>query len=413
MPINSEKTLEAYANLIVKVGLNLQQGQRLMIVAPIEAAPLARAVTKAAYQNSSPLVSTLFNDEIQQLFRFQFAPRDSFAEYPEWIADAMNGSAKHGDAQLFITAQDPDLLAGQDPELIALVQKTASEHLTPLRIEQMRNAVSWCVAGYPIPSWASKVFPDLPSAEAESRLGDAIVKTLRLEAPDPLAAWEQHVAGLRRRSDYLTQKHYQAGHLAGPGTDLTIGLTDAHLWLSGAERTLGGVEFVANLPTEEVFTLPHRGRAEGTVHSTKPLSYAGNLIKDFSVTFKDGHVVEIHAQQGEGVLRKLVETDEGAGRLGELALVPASSPIARMGILFYNTLFDENAASHVALGRGYPSSLQGSREMSREELLQAGTNDSLVHVDFMVGSPNVDVDGVTAGGSREPVMRKGEWAFEA
>ncbi|MGB8648226.1 MAG: aminopeptidase [Anaerolineae bacterium] len=412
MPFHSLHDLDRYAQAAVKIGLNLQPGQRLLVGAPIEAAPLVRLVTTAAYDAGARLVSVLWNDEQLGLIRFQHAPRDSFEEYPTWYAHALIEHVERGDAYLNIAAQDPALYAGQDPELIAIAQKTAGKHLEPYLAQVTRNTFNWTLVSYPIASWADRMFPDAPAAERVDRLWNAILFASRLTSPDPIAGWQKHIADLERRRDFLTRKQYRALHLTGPGTDLTIGMAPDHLWLGGAMQTTRGLEFTPNLPTEEVFSLPHKDRTEGIVRASKPLSYAGTLIEGFSLTFKQGRVVQVEAKQGEAVLRNLIETDEGAARLGEIALVPASSPISQIGLMFYNTLFDENAASHIALGRSYAFTLRGSAAMSPAELAQAGANNSLVHVDFMIGSAEMNIDGITAVGGREPVMREGEWAVQ-
>ncbi len=410
MPSDSLHDLAAYAELTVRVGLDLQPGQRLTILAPIEAAPLAREIARRAYQLGSPLVNALWTDEQLRLIRFQNAPRDSFQEFPAGLAEALIETVRQGGAYCKILSEDPDLLAGQDPALISVAEKSASRHQLPFMTEVSRNGINWCVIGYPIPSWANRVFPNAPQSERLELLWDAILQTSRLDPRDPVGAWKQHLAELARRRDYLSEKQYTALHLTAPGTDLTIGMPERYIWMGGAARTVSGIEFVPNVPTEEVFSLPHKDRTEGVVRATKPLSYAGSLIENFSLTFEQGHVVKVQAEKGEAVLRGIIETDEGAGRLGEIALVPNSSPISRMGIMFYNTLYDENAATHIALGRGYAFALQGGQTMSPEELSAAGRNDSLMHVDFMIGSAEMNIDGLTAAGAREPVMRAGEWA---
>ncbi|HJX81760.1 MAG TPA: aminopeptidase, partial [Candidatus Udaeobacter sp.] len=263
-------------------------------------------------------------------------------------------------------------------------------------------------------AWAAKVFPHLQQPEeAESKLWQAIFETTRATLPDPVAAWQEHIQNLKKRSSYMQAKNYSALHYQGPGTDFTLGLPRGHKWISAQSLAENGVVFTANMPTEEMFTLPDRHHAEGTVAATMPLSYAGTLIEDFSVTFENGRIVKVNARMNEAILQKLVDTDEGSTRLGEVALVPASSPIAQRGHLFYNTLFDENASCHIAIGRAYRFSLIGGEELTDEEFISAGGNVSLNHVDFMIGSDKIDIDGIQQDGTREPVMRAGEWAFDA
>jgi aminopeptidase len=263
------------------------------------------------------------------------------------------------------------------------------------------------------PAWAAKIFPDLKPEEAEEKLWRAIFETTRATEPDPIAAWETHIRNLRKRADYMQARQYSALHYKSPTTDFTLGLPQGHKWVSARSLAENGVDFTANMPTEEIFTLPDRQRADGVVTATFPLSYGGSLIEDFTVTFENGKVVKVTAKKNEAILRKLVDTDEGSTRLGEVALVPASSPIASRGHLFYNTLFDENASCHIAIGRAYRFTLTGGEELTDEEFHAAGGNTSITHVDFMIGSPQMDIDGIQADGTREPVMRSGEWAFEA
>lgn len=404
-----EQGLDAYAELAVRVGVNLQPGQRLIVWAPVESAPLVRLVAAHAYRLGARLVDVIYRDDYLTRARFDYAPRDSFEEHSTWGLKAGLEYAENGDAVLSIHGTDPDLLKGLDPAHIIAVQRTQGRVMAPYSRLISGDAINWCVIAYPVEKWATKVFPRLPAAEAQARLMETIYHTVRLDQPDPFAAWEQHKAFLAGRADYLNAKQYMALHFRGPGTDLRVGLPLNHRWLGGAAPAANGVTNVANVPTEEVFTAPHRREVEGTVRATMPLNYGGSLIEDFSVTFKEGRVVSVSASQGEALLRSLVETDEGAGRLGEVALVPASSPISQTGILFFNTLFDENAASHIALGRAYRNCIRGCEDLDEEDFAAVGGNSSITHVDFMIGSAEVDVDGILDDGSPEPLMRSGEW----
>jgi len=407
-----ERQLERYADLVVKVGLNLRAGQRLLIIAPIQTAPLVRLITASAYQSGARLVDILWQDDEVILNRYRYAPRDSFDQFPAWRADVLLDYAQHGDALLNIYATDPDLLKEQDPALIAIAQKTAAKYSQPFDDELSQNALNWLIISAPIASWAAKVFPQEPGEHQVQRLWEAIFELCRLNQSDPVAALNSHLDQLVARSDYLNQKRYTALKYTAPGTDLTVGLPRGHIWKSARATSRIGITFTPNLPTEEVFTLPDRSRTSGVVTATKPLSYAGTLIDQFSLRFAEGRVVEASAATGEAVLRDLLATDEGASRIGEVALVPHSSPIAQSGLLFYNTLFDENAASHIALGQAFKFNLNGGLAMSNEQFEQAGGNHSLIHVDFMIGSDQMDIDGLTENGRAEPVMRAGEWAFE-
>jgi aminopeptidase len=405
-----QKTAD-YADLMVHVGVNLQHGQRLVIRAPIESAALVQKIAVSAYKAGAPLVSVLYNDDQLSLIRFQHAPKGSFETFPEWESDALLQCAKRGDAFIRISATDPDLLKDQNPDDISTAIRTAQRYYAEYMKYPMSDAVSWLVASVPIPKWATKVFPGEGESDAVSKLWDAIFSSCRIDQMDPVAAWKDHLENLKKWSDFLNAKAYDRLHYRGEGTDLWLGLPKGHIWKSGQSVAKSGATFVANLPTEEVFTLGDRLRAEGVVKSSKPLNYGGTVIEDFSIRFAGGRAVEVNARKGQSTLQKLIDTDEGASRLGEIALVPHQSPISQSGVLFYNTLFDENAASHLALGRAYRFNLQGGKEMSDADFLSAGGNESLVHVDFMIGNERMDVDGVTLDGHTEPLMRGGEWAF--
>lgn len=411
MALTFDEKLQNLADLTVKIGVGLQPGQRLLIRAPLESAPLVRRVAEAAYKAGARLVDVLWSDDALMLIRFQHAPRDSFEEYPTWYVNALMDIADKHDASLAVLATDPDLLKEQDPELVALTQKVHRTRALPFAEKAMSDELNWSIISHPLESWAAKVFPALPGGLRTLKLWDAIFQSCRADQSDPIAAWETHLKNLAERRDWLNAKQYIALHYRAPGTDFRLGLPQHHLWHGGRKETLGGIPFIPNIPTEEVFTMPHREQAEGIVTSSKPLSYAGVLIENFSMRFEQGRVVNFSAEKGEATLRKLVEMDEGSARLGEVALVPHSNPISQSGVLFYNTLFDENAASHVALGRAYRFCVAGGPHMSADEFTAAGGNNSLTHVDFMIGSAEMDIDGVRADGSVEPVMRGGEWAM--
>jgi aminopeptidase len=420
LPPVSEERLRIYADLAIKIGLNLRPGQRLLIIGPLanggaslDAAPLIRHLVASAYQAGAPYVETLWGDEPSMLLRFKHAPKGSFTEYSAWLPEALLQHVEAGHATLSVYANDPDLLKAEPVDLVGAVQQAVSRGVVPFRERISRNQTNWAVIAAAAPGWAARVFPNLPPDEGLRRLWDEIAKMCRLDAADPLAAWETHLQNLAARRDYLNQRQYRALKYSGPGTSLTLGLPAGHVWVSGRTDSQNGIPFTANLPTEEVFTVAHKDGVDGTVRSTKPLSYGGTLIENFTLRFAEGRVVEFHAERGEGVLRQLVETDPGAGRLGEVALVPHSSPVSQSGLLFYNTLFDENAASHVALGSAYRFTLKGGDAMNDEEFARAGGNRSATHVDFMIGSGELDVDGVLAGGASEPLMRRGEWAIPA
>ena len=404
--------LERYADLVIGVGLNLQPGQRLVIRAPIEAVELTRALAAWAYDAGCPYVDVSYHDDELDLVRFQHAPADSFEEFPAWRVRGMLERAEQGAAFLTVAGGNPDLLKEQDPERVATAMRVASEQMQPFRrdyISTMR--VSWCVIAAAVAPWAAQVFPEAPAHERVDRLWDAIFRACRVDRPDAGEAWRRHIDALEARREHLNARAYTALRYAAPGTELTVGLPDGHVWKGAVDRNAQGTPFVPNIPTEEVFTMPHSRRVDGTVSATKPLNYGGRLIEDFSLTFERGRVVGVRAESGAEVLEKLTATDEGAARLGEIALVPHRSPISSMGRLFYHTLFDENASSHVALGQAYAVCLSGGEAMSEQQLADAGANSSATHVDFMIGSDRMDVDGVLADSSTEPVMRAGEWAI--
>jgi len=411
-----DRMLQAYADLTVRVGLNLQPSQRLLIIGPIanggaalDAAPLVRAVTASAYRAGARLVETLWGDEALLAARLEYAPRDSFTEFSAWLSDALVQHAAAGHAVLSIYANDPDQLKNAPQDLVGAVQQTTANQVRPFRDYIARNHTNWAVVAAAAPAWAARVFPDVEPASQVERLWEEIARLCRLDRDDPIAAWETHLSGLAARTAYLNAKQYSALRYHGPGTDLTVGLPPGHVWVGGRSANAAGIRFAPNLPTEEVFTMPHKDRVDGIVRSTKPLSYGGTLIENFTLRFEGGRAVDVRAEKNQSVLKRLVDMDAGAARLGEIALVPHSSPVAQTGVLFYNTLFDENAASHIALGAAYKFTYRGGEAMSEEAFEEIGGNRSAAHVDFMIGSADFDVDGVLPDGGSEPVMRKGEW----
>jgi aminopeptidase len=421
MSCEFERNLGKYAEVVVRVGLNLQPGQRLLILGvpqlgiygtPLELAPLVRLITTKAYQVGARLVDVMWNDDQLRLIRFQHAPRDSFEQFPAWRADGAFEVAKAGDAVLLIYAEDPDLLVGQDTTLITTAQRSGFKHMKPFSGLRERNAMNCAIITAPVDGWTEKVFPGLPPEDRKAQFWDTIFEICRVKQPDPVSAWKDHINELAARRDYLNAKRYAALKLAAPGTDLMAGLPRGHVWRAARMTSQDGIDFTGNIPTEEVFTAAHKDETEGVVASTKPLSFGGSLIEDFSLTFSKGRVVRATARKGEESLCKLLETDEGASRLGEVALVPHSSPISQSGLIFYNVLIDENAASHIALGGARRWNIEAGEVMSDDEFAAVGGNHSLIHTDFMIGSGEMDVDGLTEDGTAEPIMRSGEWAFE-
>lgn len=404
-----EARLDRLAAIAVRVGLGLQHGQEVVMTAPLDALPLVRSITTHAYRAGASLVTTIVSDEAATLARFQHAPDDAFDTAPGWLFDGMAAAFRRGAARLAIVGEDPSLLSAQDPDRVARANRARSAAYRPALELITGFAVNWSIVSYATPSWARLVFPGLPEDAAVTRLWEAIFAASRVDAPDPVAAWTAHNAALRARTGMLNDKRFSALQYRGPGTDLRVGLADGHLWIGGAERAKNGILCNPNIPSEEVFTTPHARRVEGYVRSTKPLSYQGTLIEDIQVRFEAGRIVDATARAGAQVLGRVLDTDEGARRLGEVALVPHSSPIAASGLLFYNTLFDENAASHIALGQAYKTCLVEGDTLDAAALAARGANGSLIHIDWMIGSGQVDVDGVHADGSVEPVMRAGEW----
>ncbi len=404
-----EARLDKLAEVAVRVGLGLVPGQEIVLTAPIDAAPLVRRITEHAYRAGAKLVSPLFSDEESTLSRFLHAPDDAFDYAPAWLYNGMAKAFESGAARLAIGGENPTLLSGQDPDRVARANRSRSVAYRPA-LELITNfAVNWNIVCYATPSWARVVFPHLPEGEAVARLWDAIFAASRIDEADPVAAWASHNAALHARTAALNDKRYAALHFSGPGTDLTVGLADGHLWLGGSEPSKNGIVCNPNIPSEEVFTTPHMARVDGVVRSTKPLSYQGTLIEDIEVRFEKGRIVHSAARTGHAVLEKVLGTDNGARQLGEVALVPHSSPISASGLLFFNTLFDENAASHIALGQSYRTCIAGGTTASEADLVRHGANSSLIHIDWMIGSGEIDVDGLGEKGGREPVMRSGEF----
>lgn len=409
--------LRRYAEAAVTAGLNLRPGQRLLVMGPrttggvsLEVAPLVRHLAASAYKAGAPLVEVWWGDEHTSLARLELAPAESFSIYSAWQPGALVDHVEAGHAVVSVYANDPDLFKGQSTERISTMQQAAAQALQPFSDRIARNATNWLVMCGATARWAAKVYPDLDPSTRTAALWDAIFAMCRLDGQGGSAAWNRHLEGLAARATLLNGKRYQALHYRGPGTDLVVGLPDDHLWVSGRSLSQRGVSFAPNMPTEEVFTMPHKYRVNGFVTSTKPLSYAGVMIENIALRFEHGRVVDARASTGESVLQSMVASDEGAAHLGEVALVPHASPISQSGRLFYNTLFDENAASHLALGSAYRFTMRKGEELTDEGFAAAGGNRSMIHVDFMIGNRALDIDGVRPDGSVEPLMRAGEWA---
>lgn len=402
--------LDKLAEVAVKVGLQLQSGQDLVITAPVVALPLVRQITKHAYMAGAGLVSAFYSDEESTLARYQYANDASFDRASSWLYEGMAKAYANGAARLAVAGDNPMMLSEQDPAKVGRANRAMSTAYKPA-LEKISNFdINWNIVSYPNPAWAKLVFPNDPEPIAVAKLAKVIFSASRVDVEDPIAAWTEHNANLRKRSSWLNGERFSALHFTGPGTDLTVGLADGHEWHGGASTAKNGITCNPNIPTEEVFTTPHALRVEGYVSSTKPLSHQGTLIDNIRVKFESGRIVEAKASRGEEVLNKVLDTDEGARRLGEVALVPHSSPISASGILFYNTLFDENASCHIALGQCYSKCFLDGANLSQEQIKAQGGNSSLIHIDWMIGSDKVNIDGIRADGSKVPVMRKGEWA---
>ena len=402
--------IDRLAEVAVRTGVNLQPGQELVLTAPVSALPLVRAVSRAAYRAGASLVTPLIADPEVALARYRHAPDNSFEVAPDWLYSGMAEAFGRGAARMAIVGEDPMLLAEADPSKVSRAGKANSRAYKPAMEKITNFDINWSICAWPGEAWAARMFPDLPLEEAQAKLAEAIFAASRVSGADPVAAWADHNATLRTRTDWLNGQRFAALHFRSPGTDLTVGLADDHEWHGGASTAQNGVTCNPNIPTEEVFTTPHAQRVEGTVRSTKPLSHQGSLIDGIEVRFEACRIVEAKATKGEDVLRELLATDDGAARLGEVALVPHSSPISQSGLLFYNTLFDENAACHIALGQCYSKCFLDGADLSPDQIAQQGGNSSMIHVDWMIGGADTDIDGLTADGTRVPVFRQGEWA---
>jgi aminopeptidase len=402
--------LDQLAEVAIKVGIGLAPGQELLISASLDALPLVRRITEQAYRAGASLVTTLYSDDEATLMRYHHAPDAAFDAAPKWLYDGMAAAFKSNVARMAIAGANPMLLAKEDPDKVTRSNRAMSKASKPAMELITRHEINWTIVAAATPAWAAAMFPNDSLDAALAKLWDAIFYTSRVGGDDPVSAWKHHDARLQERAAFMNNKRYSALHYRGPGTDFRLGLADDHLWMGGGTTAGNGLYCIPNIPTEEVFSMPHKDRADGTVTATKPLSYMGTMIEDIHVKFEKGRIVEARASRGQEVLQKLIDTDDGARRLGEVALVPHSSPIASSGLLYFNTLFDENAASHIALGQAYTSCVRDGDKLTPEELAAKGANTSLIHVDWMIGSNKLDIDGVTATGAIEPLMRQGEWA---
>jgi len=403
--------LDKLAELSIKTGVALQQGQDLLITAPLEAAPLVRRLTFHAYKQGCGIVTPLYTDPEVTLLRYKNARKDSFDQATDWLFEAMGAAFDKNTARLAVVGEDPMLLSEQNADDIGRVNQAVSKASSPVRERITRFNVNWNIIAWPGTQWAKRVFPNLEEAEAQEQLARAIFQASRLDGKDPIENWNIHNKNLRTKTDWLNAKNFASLHFYGDGTDLKVGLAEGHEWMGGASKARNGVICNPNIPSEEVFTTPHALKVDGYVKSTKPLSHQGTLIENISVVFENGVITEAKASKGEEVFLNLIDTDDGARRLGEVALVPHSSPISQSNLLFYNTLFDENAACHIALGQCYSKCFKDGDTLSKDEVIRNGGNSSMIHVDWMIGSDTINIDGLDQDGRVTPVFRAGEWAL--
>lgn len=409
---NFDELLKKYADLIVHKGINVKKGDYIRVNADIDQAPLARLISQSAYQAGAREVLVKWSDDVLTRLAFEYQTTQDLSTVPVYKIDEAKAFVERRTKQVSLRSSNPNNLAGIDPQKISQVTLAQSKVLGFVRDATQANVYSWLVVAGAGKAWAKLVFPDLPSEEAQvDALWDQIFKTTRIYEADPIKAWDEHEATLAEKADFLNKAQFDALHYTGPGTDLTLGLPKNHIWESAGSHNQAGEIFIANMPTEEVFTAPDFRRADGVITSSKPLAYNGTVINHMTFTFKDGEITDVTADEGQETIRKLVFDNEGSKSLGEVALVPHKSPISQSGITFFNTLFDENASNHLAIGQAYPTSVEGGTQMTTEELKIVGLNRANVHVDFMVGNGEMDIDGITADGQAVPIFRKGEWAI--
>ena len=402
--------LRAYAKLIVKCGVNVQKGQEVTIYADLDQPEFVKMVVEEAYHLKAKKVTVEWSYQPLEKLHVRHQSVTTLGTVTEWQKAKQEHLCQVLPARIHLISEDPDGLRGINMDKLSKARQMSFPILKPYR-DRRENREQWCIAAVPGAAWARKVFPGMRTSTAMEKLWEAILDTSRV-TDDPIAAWDAHNADLKARCDYLNGLNLRSLHYtADNGTDLTVGLISEGAWRGGGDTSLEGICFNPNIPTEECFISPKRGQAEGIVYSTKPLSYRGQLIEDFSIRFREGRAVEVKAKKGEDLLKTLISMDEGAAYLGECALVPQKSPICESGILFYNTLFDENAACHLALGMGFADTIDNFQEKTLEQCRELGVNDSMIHEDFMIGCDTMNIDGIRADGSSVPIFRNGNWAF--
>ncbi|MBR5191903.1 MAG: aminopeptidase [Clostridia bacterium] len=406
----TEQTLLNYAQLVLKIGVNLQKEQGLYLACPIEKKEVAYAFSKVAYSLGASIVKIRWDDEATEKLDYEFAKTSTLAEVPKWFVDSKNYLVEKGFCYVAIASENPSLLKDIPQDKISTVLRARSKALKKYSDAVMKNKIRWCVVSVPTLEWAKQVYPN--QVNAEELLEDAIIKSMRLDTLYPTTAWEEHITNLEKRANFLNKKNFEYLRFKSKnGTDLTVGLAENHVWLSAKEKALDGINFVANMPTEEVFTSPHKFKVNGVVKSSLPLAENGKIIEDFSLTFKNGKIVDFDAEKGYKTLKNIIETDKGTYYLGEVALIGKSSPIAKLNTLFYNTLFDENASCHLALGKAYPTTIKNGENLSKKELSLLGANDSVEHVDFMIGTDDLEVFGIEKNGKETAVFINGDWVI--
>lgn len=402
--------LEKYSELVIKLGVNLQKGQGLVISCPVEKQEIAHALTRSAYKHGASIVRVRWNDEIIDRLSYDHAELSVLKQVPKWVVDERKALVDNNFCYISISAEDPEIFTGVPEQKLAEVFKSRAKALKKFSDSVMANDIRWCVVSVPTKAWAKKVFPC--AEEPEKELAEAISKAMRLDKENSLQDWNTHVNELERRANLLNDKRFSALLFKNSlGTNLKVGLADDHVWLSAKETAKDGVGFIANMPTEEIFTAPHKDRVNGIVKSAMPLIYNGQLIDNFELVFKNGKIINFNAQSGYEALKHLIQTDKGCLRIGEVALIDKKSPIAKMGILFYNTLFDENASCHLAIGKAYPTTIKNGDKLTSVELSKKGANNSVEHVDFMIGTPDMNVYGVLSDQTETPLMLNGEWVI--
>lgn len=404
--------LKKYAMLAVNTGVNIKKDNILVITSPIETAEFARLIAKEAYNFGAKEVIVHYSDQQLTKIKLENSSLETISDYPSWMAEGYNYYARQGACFISIAASDPDGLKGVSVEKIGESQKARTTALKEYYDNSMSNKCRWCVLSVPTLSWAKKIFPNLSDEKALESLWDVIFKTVRVDTKDPIKAWENHNAYLEEKIKFMNNNNFKSVHLkSSNGTDLNIELPEGHIWAGGSEEDVKGIPFNANMPTEEIFTLPKKTGVNGIVYSSKPLSYGGNLIDNFSITFKDGRAIDFTAETGYDILKQMLESDEGAKYLGEVAFVPYNSPISNSKLIFFNTLFDENAACHLAFGRAYESCVKNADKYSEEELEKMGVNNSVIHVDFMIGTSDLEITGINKNGETIKIFSNGNWAF--